>query len=72
MINKIEQGKTPDLDKYISSSDEISRLTTRFYNNMAKREKELLSEKEKLNSVLSALSDGVALLSSNWLVLLCQ
>jgi two-component system phosphate regulon sensor histidine kinase PhoR len=69
MINKIEQGKTPDLDKYISSSDEISRLTTRFYNNMAKREKELLDEKEKLNSVLSALSDGVALLSSNWLIL---
>ncbi|MCA1927015.1 MAG: HAMP domain-containing histidine kinase [Calditerrivibrio sp.] len=69
MINKIEKGDNIELENYYVTSDEISKLIYRLYNNMNARENALLEEKKKMNFILSSLTDGVALLTDNWVVL---
>ncbi|MEF3255210.1 MAG: GHKL domain-containing protein [Deferribacterales bacterium] len=69
IINKVESKELIDINKYNTHFDDISSLLHRFYKVMIEREQALYDEKQKLNSILSTLSDAVALMDNRWNIL---
>ncbi|MGC8925681.1 MAG: ATP-binding protein [Calditerrivibrio sp.] len=66
MLQKVEKNEKINIEDYKQADDTISRLFYSLYKHMISKQQILNDERNKMQLILSSLTDGVILFDQNW------